>query len=393
MMDEFARVGPLPRMQHFNTMDQSEYHTGHGLSHSNSMHFASSIGDIRHVQHLTIVSHKTHAEETVVKGGVEKTVHVVVKGSPFYFTIGSVDPNFRVDFSQIAFEASLVYDCPGDKEVDFVRAKPLEFKPTATNGGHNLETEIRIKILSSQHEDMSFRVKIRGTNPITKEDMPGVSILTPPIKVISKPEQIKKREPSRKRTMTETLLDTISRIEKVQEEQAHLIEQIISQKQREQERNDEGSMMNAIPLENNPHHHTWTRIYSDIPVMDNSVNNNNAVQPLQPANVSFEDAFNNLIKTFQGLEGAEKTETVKQLLAESSIPKISEMLDLFWSEGLQKEPPAEYTAGSDYDLYGRLNGCSCVNCPHKSELERINAYYTEFLASSVPQPSGPSFFS
>lgn len=38
-------------------------------------------------------------------------------------------------------------------------------------------------------------------------------------------------------------------------------------------------------------------------------------------------------------------DTVKQLLAESTVSKISEMLDLFWSEGLQKEPPAEYTAG------------------------------------------------
>lgn len=56
-----------------------------------------------------------------MKGGVEKTVHVVVKGSPFYFTIGSSNPNFRIDFSQIAFDASLVYDCVGDKEVDFVR--------------------------------------------------------------------------------------------------------------------------------------------------------------------------------------------------------------------------------------------------------------------------------
>lgn len=140
--------------------------------------------------------------------------------------------------------------------------------------GSTLETEIRIKILSSQHEDMSFRVKIRGFNPITKEDMPGVTLSTPPIKVItgcniedvltnigqnicryemaspnlskislsfrslhhstqviSKPEQIKKREPSRKRTMAETLLDSITRIEKAQEEQNEYINRLLSQRQ------------------------------------------------------------------------------------------------------------------------------------------------------------------
>lgn len=49
--------------------------------------------------------------------------------------------------------------------------------------------------------------------------------------VISKPEQIKKREPNRKKTMMETLMDSVSRIEKVQQEQRNYIERLFSQQQ------------------------------------------------------------------------------------------------------------------------------------------------------------------
>jgi hypothetical protein len=73
---------------------------------------------------------------------------------------------------------------------------------------------------------MLFRVKIQGFNPITREPILGLCLFTPPIKVISKPEQIKKK-PSKKRTVTDTLVDTVSRIEKKQEEQRALIEKLI----------------------------------------------------------------------------------------------------------------------------------------------------------------------
>jgi hypothetical protein len=107
--------------------------------------------------------------------------------------------------------------------------KPMDFKSTPIDNGHFLDVELRIKVLTSQHEDMLFRVRIQGYNPITKEEIPGMIVLTPSIKVISKPEQLKKKQPSKKRSLTDMLVETVSRIEKKQEEQQRLIERMLQQ--------------------------------------------------------------------------------------------------------------------------------------------------------------------
>lgn len=175
---------------------------------------------------LLIIGQKIHSEETISKNGIKKPIFIVVKNSPFYFTIGSIN---KIDFNQIAFEAFLYYDCEENKEVDFVKIKPLEFKSTPNENGQQLNVELRIKVLSSQHEDMLFKVKIQGFNPITKEIIDDLYLFTPGIKVISKPEQIKKKQqqPSKKRTLTDMLMETVKRIEQKQNEQQQLIEKIL----------------------------------------------------------------------------------------------------------------------------------------------------------------------
>jgi hypothetical protein len=93
-------------------------------------------------------------------------IFVVIKNSPFYFQLGT--STGKVDFNQIAFEATLVYDCDGFKAVDFVKNKPFDFKSNAGENGQILDVEIRIKVLTSQHEDMLFRVKIAGYHPLSR---------------------------------------------------------------------------------------------------------------------------------------------------------------------------------------------------------------------------------
>jgi hypothetical protein len=82
---------------------------------------------------LAILSQRTHSEEIVSKNGIQKTLHIVVKNSPFHFQLGIANANVcKIDFNQIAFDAQLLYDCEGDKEVDFVKVKPMEFKASAS---------------------------------------------------------------------------------------------------------------------------------------------------------------------------------------------------------------------------------------------------------------------
>lgn len=84
-------------------------------------------------QQLYITSQKTHSEETISRNGIPKHIHLVIKNSPFNLTICATNPASSIDFNRVAFEASLLYD-EGDKEVDYVKAKPVEFKANSSEG-------------------------------------------------------------------------------------------------------------------------------------------------------------------------------------------------------------------------------------------------------------------
>jgi hypothetical protein len=54
-------------------------------------------------------------------------------------------------------ETQLLYDCEDEKEVDFIRELPLEYTSSIDETGFVAVVEIKIKVLSSQLEDMSFQ--------------------------------------------------------------------------------------------------------------------------------------------------------------------------------------------------------------------------------------------
>ena len=106
--------------------------------------------------------------------------------------------------------------------------------------------------------DMFFKVKIQGQDPVSKQDVPNLKVITAPIKVISKPEQLKKRQPAplpipnmtasttstpiampitntianppttnKKRTVNDLVVEAVTRIEKQQYEQNGVLERIM----------------------------------------------------------------------------------------------------------------------------------------------------------------------
>lgn len=103
---------------------------------------------------------------------------------------------------------------------------------------------------------MFFKVKIQGQDPVSKQDVPNLKVITAPIKVISKPEQLKKRQPAplpipnmtnpatpiaipinnivaappannKKRTVNDLVVEAVTRIEKQQYEQSSVLERIM----------------------------------------------------------------------------------------------------------------------------------------------------------------------
>jgi len=318
---------------------------------------------------LTIVKHKAHSEEIVSKNGLQHPLHIIVKNSPYHLQIGGLSGQ-KVDFTKIAFEAFLLYDTDGLKEVDYVKVKPMDFKSSPIENGRYLDVELRIKVLTSQHEDMLFKVRIQGYNPISRDEIPGMTLLTPSIKVISKPEQLKKKQPSKKRSLTDMLVETVSRIEKKQEEQQRLIERMMHQQTEQASTIDKKQKVEDLPWGTLPELH-----------VGGEKNDNKQL-------VDFEDAFVNLIKAYSGMQSQDKSETIRRVIRNSSskeTERLSEIIDLFWTEGLRKEPSFVKKSQGHKISTSILHqdGCSCVECPHKQELERIDEFYKEFLSSGV----------
>jgi hypothetical protein len=72
-----------------------------------------------------------------------------------------------------------------EKEVAWVKVKPVEYKPSVNDNNDQITFDVKIKVLSSHHEDNFFKLRILVWDP----DFPDhpVSASSLPIKVISKP--------------------------------------------------------------------------------------------------------------------------------------------------------------------------------------------------------------
>jgi hypothetical protein len=111
----------------------------------------------------------------------------------------------------------------------------------------------------------------------------------------------------------------------------------------------------------------------------------------------FEAAFSTLMKSYNQMTAEEKPEAIRSIIRVSSArdtERVRELFDLFWAEGLQKDLGDSYTHRPA--SFGKSDGCTCSECPHKQELERIDDFYKEFLSSGVSaasqNPYNPSNF-
>jgi len=323
-----------------------------------------------HVPELVVVSHTSPCDEKYTRNGIVRIAHVVVKNTPFQIVLGLRNPlvgGQPVDFNHFTVDSRLVYDSDGplEKEVDFVKVKPVEVKAHVNERADQTTLEFKIKVLTSQHEDMFFRARIVALDPSTgNEFVPSVSVLSDPIKVISKPEQLKKRKPSKKRTLTDLLVDTVTRIEKQQHEQQKLIERLV-------ERGPVSGLGLPAPilLESiHPPERSW--------------------EAKGNSDADFETAFASFITAYNGLPHDERPEKIRKLIRTNSAQEteqLTELVDMFTAEGLQQGVGSEISAGQQ-------GGCHCQNCPHKQELLRIDDFYKEFLTSPILGDNVPPSF-
>jgi hypothetical protein len=316
---------------------------------------------------LVLLRQNSLTVEQIYKNGISKKVHVVVKNHPFLVQIGLAVPNWqgqRIDFHRFPVEARLVYDCDGGKEVGFVKMKPIEFKTNVNDRGDQVTVEIRPKVLTSQLEDSLFRVKIVATDPV--KPLSVYSVLSESIRVVSKPEQVKKKaaketpspnapkprkEDTPKKPIEELLADHLARIESNVNQQDVLLS-ILSSKS--------PSPLPAVEERKVPE----KRKYEDV-----------VAEPVSP----FEQSVMDFLEAFNRLDEFEKPMKLRKMVKNAhagDIDLFTEMLEKFATESAVKQnEPAQPSKGHNG------TGCQCDGCPHKEELLRIDEFYNRLLTN------------
>lgn len=177
---------------------------------------------------LVIAHIDTLSTETFAKNGEQKLVGVVVKNTPFRVEI-SLPSDCAYNFRQLSITTELLYDCPSEKQVDFVRHKPLDYKLVKVNEAGDLATlEVRMKVLSSQLEDMHFKLRFHAI--FNSTTVPHSFYCTSgSLKVVSKPDQVGKKPATRppKRSRAELMQESLHRIEQQQQEHLQFLSSLL----------------------------------------------------------------------------------------------------------------------------------------------------------------------
>jgi len=141
-----------------------------------------------------------------------------------------------IDLSKCHVDAKLYYDFDRDDspkvEVGFVKSEPMESRVNVYDGT-KATVEIKMKVLTSQHEDMLFRIRFSAFDSTSRQEH---YIFSQPIKVVSKvTPQLKRRESKEnvplpvhanklvKRASSEMIVVTLEKLERQQDEHSKIL--------------------------------------------------------------------------------------------------------------------------------------------------------------------------
>jgi len=289
-----------------------------------------------------------------------KAVHTVVKNAPFMIVLAlnhhpNVKANEQLNFSRLSFSTSLVYDAeepPYNKQVDFVKVKPVEHKAKVSGQGSQVFLEVRLKVLTSQHENSLFRVKITAYPTSNTEGfVPELCVYSDAIKVMSKPEQImKKAHLKKKRTVEDSLSETVSRILDQQKQQEQLIHTLIEA---------------VVTADGKKRKLSDNRRDSSAP---------EKVQKVEKD--SFENCFHSLVSSFDALPAEDRPLKIRRVVQNASATESEEVALLL--NDLQTEVNAQSASVTP------STEMSSFCCPYQTnEVETLDEFYKDFLAQPL----------
>lgn len=278
--------------------------------------------------------------DTISKNGVQKQVHSVIKNIPFTAELGSATST-PINFHNVGLiEAKLLYDDPHgeeEKEVGYVRLPPLDYQCRINEPkGETVIVDLKLSVLSSQHEDSLFIIKfyIQG----------GPSVCTDPIRVVSKPSQVHTlaQGPKRKKrpNTTDSMKETLSRIENNQKEHSVAIEgmlKVLSTLTQNVQRNA------IIPTDEEPR----------LPQKRARIEPEETEETKETPSELFEKHLNGLVSAFHAIDENQRVDIVRKVMHSSPIDfteKVSDVIACISLEGLRREiGGANVITGSPYE--------------------------------------------
>lgn len=129
---------------------------------------------------VKLVSQGALGCDVLCDNGKEKNVHTVVKRIPYGLDFEMVNG----DFNNYMVRATLVYDDETSSEVVSVKQKAFAYEGRVADGGALYHMTASFFVLSSNYEEMNFRVKFE----LMKNGVCAALVFSHPVRVISKPQ-------------------------------------------------------------------------------------------------------------------------------------------------------------------------------------------------------------
>jgi hypothetical protein len=369
--------------------------------------------------------------EKYARNGITKDCHNVVKNSPFTIHLTSSDRKF--DFSNSNFECVLLYDSAEHKPIPFLQKLPLEFcvhrSPTSNT---EITLEFRLKVLSSQFENSLFLIKITATN---KETQQTASIMSAAIRVVSKPEQIRRKKESLQKAPPELSSTPQQRKRKREDEESETSTFIVTQQifellqaikhgQEEQHKMFQKMFLNSSSNSYNHEHnhsHTPPPLHDDYHLFTDSPNPSSPsslsdtespklTQSSLSSTLSFEETFALLIREYTALDPHCRIHKLRRLLLSHSsslnftqnvshfaqvlnellqcsspfcTPSSSLPLSHYNSEQRQQQQQEEPEKVLCLTPHMTSKVCTCAHCPYQEELHRLDEFCSDFLTAET----------
>lgn len=267
-------------------------------------------------------------------------------------------------------EASLLYDSEERKPVPFLQKLPLEYFTHLNATGDQVTIEFRIKVLTSQYEGSLFLLKIDAIS--SKQGT--ITAISESIKVVSKPEQIRRLKSNTPQTKSETLapakkrkrasdedstdasssdvMEMLQAIRETQLRQMELLQQNLSMREEQQV---------CYSSED----------FSPLNLPDDSM------EVIEKPTLSLEQAFQQLIAAYNATDVSERPSKIRRLIetdgdiASSLVAVATDLSTALPTTPLVKSDQQSSESGQ----------CQCAGCPFKKNIEQIDSFYSEFFTN------------